>query len=139
MSGFYNSGKEAFVAGDMGWRRINVKGMLLSAAYVPDYVAHRTLASVPTANRLSTGMVMLGRVIQTGGIAFCIATTFYRVTGLTSVARVLLYQERAVGDDDSVDLSEQSTLLFCADGFTPVAPNNGDIIVTFPSGRVYQP
>lgn len=122
----YDSGRNAFLTGDIDWVADTIKVVLVDAAdYTVNLSTHDFLDDVPSGARVATAT--LASKTATAGVADAADTTFSSVSGDVSEALVI-YKDTGV--------ESTSQLIAYIDTATGLAvtPGGGDILVQWDSG-----
>lgn len=122
----YDSGRNAFLTGDIDWVADTIKVVLVDAAdYTVNLSTHDFLDDVPSGARVATAT--LASKTAVAGVADAADTTFSAVTGDVSEALVI-YRDSGV--------ESTSQLIAYIDTATGLAvtPGGGDILVQWDSG-----
>lgn len=123
----YDTGRAAFLLGDIAWDTDNIKVILVdSADYTVDLATHDFLDDVAVGAIEATSGNLSGKT-TTAGVADADNVTFSAVTGDQCEA-LIIYKDTGV--------SSTSQLIAYIDTATglPVTPNGGDITVTWDDG-----
>lgn len=124
----YDECRKRFLEAGINWLTDSIKAMLItSSAYTPNFSQHKFLSDIPTAARVTPGVLLTGKS-TTGGAADANDVTFTAVGGNNQVNAILLYVDTGV--------EATSLLLAWLDTATglPITPNGGDIIVVWDNG-----
>lgn len=123
----YDTGREAFLLGDIAWDTDNIKVILVDTAdYTVNLSTHDFLDDVAGAGIVATSGNLASKT-TTAGVADAANVTFSSVTGDQCEA-LIIYKDTGV--------STTSQLIAYIDTATglPVTPNGGDITVTWDDG-----
>lgn len=123
----YDTGRAAFLLGDIDWAADNIKAVLVdSADYTVDLATHQFLSDIPSGGRVATSGNFTGKT-TTAGVADADDITLTGVSGDQSEA-VVIYR-----DSGSPATSQLIAYIDTATGL-PVLPNTGDISVIWDNG-----
>lgn len=123
----YDTGRAAFLLGDIDWAADNIKAVLVdSADYTVDLANHQFLSDIPSGGRVATSGNFTGKT-TTAGVADADDITLTGVSGDQSEA-VVIYR-----DSGSPATSQLIAYIDTATGL-PVLPNTGDISVIWDNG-----
>ena len=123
----YDYCRQRFLESQINWMTDTVKVILVStSAYTPQTAVHQYLADIPVSARIA-GPVTLTAKATTGGAADAADCTFTSVSGAT-INAIVIYKDTGT--------EATSPLIAYIDTATglPIAPNGGDIIVTWDNG-----
>ena len=123
----YDYCRQRFLEAQINWMTDTVKVILVStSAYTPQTAVHQYLADIPISARIA-GPVTLTAKATTGGAADAADCTFTSVSGAT-INAIVIYKDTGT--------EATSPLIAYIDTATglPIAPNGGDIIVTWDNG-----
>jgi|SRR5215813_3725776 len=124
----YDTGRNAFLLGDIDWAADDIRAILVDAAdYTVNLVTHDFLNDIPSGARVATLGASLANKSASAGVADADNITFPTVTGDPTEA-VVLY--RHTGTEST---SQLIAYIDTATGL-PVTPNGGDITVTWDNG-----
>lgn len=122
----YDSGRNAFLTGDIDWVADTIKVVLVDAAdYTVNLSTHDFLDDVPSGARVATAT--LASKTATAGVADAADTTFSGVSGDVSEALVIY-------KDSGVEATSQLIAYIDTATGLAVTPNGGDILVQWDSG-----
>lgn len=122
----YDSGRNAFLTGDIDWVADTIKVVLVDAAdYTVNLSTHDFLDDVPAGARVATAT--LASKTATAGVADAADTTFSGVSGDVSEALVIY-------KDSGVEATSQLIAYIDTATGLAVTPNGGDILVQWDSG-----
>lgn len=122
----YDTGRNAFLLGDIDWVADTIKAVLVDAAdYTVNLATHQFLSDIPAPARVATSAAFTGKT-ATAGVADADDIVFGAVTGDQSEALVI-YR-----DSGSAATSQLIAYIDTATGL-PVLPNSGDINVVWAS------
>jgi len=125
----YDSGRNAFLTGDIDWLADNIKVVLVDAAdYTVNLATHDFLDDIPSGARVATSANLTGKD-ATAGVADADDPVFTGATGDLSEALVI-YK-----DSGSAATSQLIAYIDSATGL-PVQPNSGDINVAWDNGSL---
>lgn len=123
----YDTGRAAFLLGNIDWVADNIKAVLVDAAdYAVNLATHDFLDDIPVAARVATSANLTGKT-ATAGVADAADIVFTAATGDLSEA-IVLYR-----DSGSAATSQLVAYIDTATGL-PVQPNSGDINVAWDNG-----
>ena len=123
----YDTGRQAFLEGQLAWLTHNFKSVLLdTGAYIGNFATNRYLSDIPSGARISTSANLANKTSD-AGVADADDVTFPNVTGPTCEA-VAIYRD--TGDPAT---SQLVAYIDTASGL-PVQPNGGPIAVTWDNG-----
>ena len=121
-----DSGRNAFLTGDMDWVADTIKVVLVDAAdYTVNLSTHDFLDDVAAGARVATAT--LASKTATAGVADAADTTFPTVSGDVSEALVIY-------KDSGVEATSQLIAYIDTATGLAVTPNGGDIVVQWDSG-----
>ena len=122
----YDSGRNAFLTGDIDWVADTIKVVLVDAAdYTVNLSTHDFLDDVAAGARVATAT--LASKTATAGVADAADTTFPTVSG--DVSEPLVIYKDSGGEATSQLIAYIDTATGLA-----VTPNGGDIVVQWDSG-----
>lgn len=122
----YDSGRNAFLTGDIDWVADTIKAVLVDTAdYTVNLSTHDFLDDVAAGGRVATGT--LASKTATAGVADAADLTFSTVTGDVSEALIIYKDSGVEGTSQLIAYIDTATGL-------PVTPNGGDIVVQWDSG-----
>ncbi len=122
----YDSGRNAFLTGDIDWVADTIKVVLVDAAdYTVNLSTHDFLDDVAAGARVATAT--LASKTATAGVADAADTTFPTVSGDVSEALVIY-------KDSGVEATSQLIAYIDTATGLAVTPNGGDIVVQWDSG-----
>lgn len=124
----YDSGREAFLTGDIAWDTDNIRVNLIDGAdYTANLATDDFLDDIDSGSAVVAFSSNLGTKTTAAGVADAADVTFSSVTGDQSEL-IACYKETGT--------SSTSQLIFLLDTATglPVTPNGGDITITWDSG-----
>lgn len=123
----YDTGRAAFLLGDIDWVVDNIKAVLVdSADYIVNLATDQFLSDIPAVGRVATSGNFTGKT-TTAGVADADDITLTGVSGDQSEA-VVIYR-----DSGSPATSQLIAYIDTATGL-PVLPNTGDISVVWDNG-----
>jgi hypothetical protein len=122
----YDSGRNAFLLGDIDWVADTIKAILIDTADYTFSAAHDFLNDVAAGSRVATGT--LANKSASAGVADADDLVLTAVTGDPSEA-IILYKDTGV-ESTSALIAYIDT---AASGL-PVTPNGGDITIQWSSG-----
>ena len=123
----YDTGRNAFLNGDVDYTNDTIKLVLIDAAdYTVNLETHQFFSEVASASRVATST--LAGKSTAAGVADANDTVFSSVTGDQSEA-LLLYK-----DTGTEATSQLIAYIDTASAGLPVTPNGGDITVTWDNG-----
>ena len=123
----YNTGRQAFLEGDIDWLDDTIKAVLVDTAdYTPDLVNHDFLDDVSSAARVATSAALSGKSAD-NGVADAADVVFSSVSGDQAEA-LILYK-----DTGTETTSPLIAYLDSAAGL-PVSPDGSDITVQWDNG-----
>lgn len=123
----YDTGRNAFLKGEVAWLTDNIKEVLVDLAdYTPSLSTHQFLSDIPSIGRVATSANLASKT-ATAGVADAADPVFVGATGDQA--------EAIVGYKDT-GTAGTSQLLYYIDTATglPVTPNTGDINHVFDNG-----
>ncbi len=122
----YDTGRNAFLTGDIDWVADTIKAVLVDTAdYAVDLAAHDFLDDVAALSRVATGT--LASKTASAGVADAADLTFSTVTGDISEALIIYKDSGVEGTSQLIAYIDTATGL-------PVTPNGGDIVVQWDAG-----
>lgn len=122
----YDTGRNAFLLGDIDWVADTIKAVLVDAAdYTVNLATHQFLSDIPAPARVATSAAFTGKTAA-AGVADADDIVFGAVTGDQAEALVI-YR-----DSGSAATSQLIAYIDTATGL-PVLPNSGDINVVWSS------
>lgn len=122
----YDTGRNAFLTGDIDWVADTIKVVLVDAAdYTVNLSTHDFLDDVPAPSRVATAT--LSSKTASAGVADAADTTFTAVSGDVSEALVIY-------KDSGVESTSQLIAYIDTATGLAVTPNGGDIVVQWDSG-----
>ena len=119
----YDTGRNAFLRGDLSWNSHTFKVVLLSSSYTVNLASHQYLTSIPGGARVATS-AGLTTSLPGAGIADASDITFTSVTG-SQVTQFVIYR------DTGVEGTSQLVAFFDTATNLPITPNGGDISITW--------
>lgn len=123
----YDTGRDAFLNGDIDWIADDIRGILIDTGlYSVDLVNHDFLDDIPAGARESALEALSGQSTS-AGIADADDLTFPLITGAT-IEAIILYKH--TGTEST---SQLIAYIDTATGI-PVTPNGGDIIILWDNG-----
>jgi hypothetical protein len=123
----YDSGREAFLAGDAAWDSDNIKCTLVDAAdYTVNLATHDFYDDVPAGARVATSGNLASKTVA-AGVADAADITFSSVTGDPSEALVIWKDSGSEATSNLIAYIDTATGL-------PVTPNGGNISVAWDNG-----
>ena len=123
----YDYCRQRFLEAQINWMTDTIKVFLVStSAYTPQTAVHQYLSDIPPSGRIA-GPVTLTAKATTGGAADAADCTFTSVTGATINAIVIAKDTCTEATSPLIAYIDTATGL-------PIAPNGGDIIVTWDNG-----
>lgn len=123
----YDSGRDAFLTGDIAWDTDTIRAVLIdSADYTVNLATDNFLNDIPAAARVATA-ALASKTTDGTGVADAADVTFSAVTGDQSEA-VVLYKDTGV--------ESTSQLIAYIDTATglPVTPSGSDILIFWSDG-----
>lgn len=123
----YDTGRNAFLKGEVAWLTDSIKEVLVDLAdYTPSLSTHQYLSDIPSIARVATSANLASKT-ATAGVADAADPVFVGATGDQA--------EAIVGYKDT-GTPATSQLLYYIDTATglPVTPNTGDINHVFDNG-----
>lgn len=128
----YDTGRNAFLRGDLSWNSNTFKVVLLSSSYTANLSTHQYLSSIPGGARVATSSA-LTTLLPGAGVADASDITFTSVTG-SQVTQFVIYR------DTGVEATSQLVALFDTAINLPITPNGGDITLTWSndSNRIFK-
>jgi hypothetical protein len=123
-SGLYDTGRAAFLAGDVDWAADNIKAVGVDTSdYTVNLATDDFLDDVPAPSRVDTSANLSGKTV-TAGVADCDDITLTAVTGDTISALVIYKDTGAEGTSQLIAYIEAG----------PVTPNGTDIVFNVSDG-----
>ena len=119
----YDTGRNAFLRGDLSWNSNTFKVVLLSSSYTANLSTHQYLSSIPGGARVATSSA-LTTLLPGAGVADASDITFTSVSG-SQVTQFVIYR------DTGVEATSQLVALFDTAINLPITPNGGDITLTW--------
>ena len=119
----YDTGRNAFLRGDLSWNSNTFKVVLLSRSYTSNLSTHQYLSSIPGGARVATSSA-LTTLFPGAGVADASDITFTSVSG-SQVTQFVIYR------DTGVEATSQLVALFDTAINLPITPNGGDITLTW--------
>jgi hypothetical protein len=119
----YDTGRNAFLRGDLSWNSNTFKVVLLSSSYTSNLSTHQYLSSIPGGARVATSSA-LTTLFPGAGVADASDITFTSVSG-SQVTQFVIYR------DTGVEATSQLVALFDTAVNLPITPNGGDITLTW--------
>jgi hypothetical protein len=119
----YDTGRNAFLRGDLSWNSNTFKVVLLSSSYTSNLSTHQYLSSIPGGARVATSSA-LTTLFPGAGVADASDITFTSVSG-SQVTQFVIYR------DTGVEATSQLVALFDTAINLPITPNGGDITLTW--------
>jgi len=119
----YDTGRNAFLRGDLSWNSNTFKVVLLSSSYTSNLSTHQYLSSIPGGARVATSSA-LTTLLPGAGVADASDITFTSVSG-SQVTQFVIYR------DTGVEATSQLVALFDTAINFPITPNGGDITLTW--------
>ena len=119
----YDTGRNAFLRGDLSWNSNTFKVVLLSSSYTPNLSTHQYLSSISVGARVATSSA-LTTLLPGAGVADASDITFTSVSG-SQVTQFVIYR------DTGVEATSQLVALFDTAINLPITPNGGDITLTW--------
>jgi hypothetical protein len=128
----YDTGRNAFLRGDLSWNSNTFKVVLLSSSYTSNLSTHQYLSSIPGGARVATSSA-LTTLFPGAGVADASDITFTSVSG-SQVTQFVIYR------DTGVEATSQLVALFDTAINLPITPNGGDITLTWSndSNRIFK-
>lgn len=123
----YDSGRGAFLNGDISWSRDTIRAILVDIAkYAVNAGTHQYLSAISgTAGAIVATSPPLTTKTYAAGVADADDITFPAVTGPT-VEIVVVYKDTGI--------ASTSPLILYVDSITTITPNGGDITVEWDNG-----
>ncbi len=126
-NGLYDSGRNAFLTGDVDWVADDIRVILIDVAdYTVNLSTHDFLDDIPSGARVAS--VALDNQTASAGVADADDAVFTAVTGDVCEALVIY---RHTGSDATAQLIAYIDTVSAG---LPVTPNGGDITVQWSSG-----
>lgn len=124
----YDTGRAAFLRGEVAWQTDAIKAVLVDMADYPGFslTTNQYLSDIPAGARVATSANFTTKT-TTAGVADADDPTFVGATGDLSEA-VVIYK-----DTGTASTSQLIAYIDSATGL-PVQPNTGDIRVIFDNG-----
>jgi hypothetical protein len=119
----YDTGRNAFLRGDLSWNSHTFKVVLLSSSYTVNLASHQYLTSIPGGARIATS-ISITTSLPGAGIADASDITFTSVTG-SQVTQFVIYR------DTGTEATSQLVAFFDTATNLPITPNGGDISITW--------
>lgn len=128
----YDTGRNAFLRGDLSWNSNTFKVVLLSSSYTANLSTHQYLTSIPGGARVATSSAIT-TLLPGAGVADASDITFTSVTG-SQVTQFVIYR------DTGVEATSQLVAFFDTAINLPITPNGGDITLTWSndSNRIFK-
>lgn len=122
----YDTGRDAFLNGDIDYTADTIKMALVSSSYTPNLNTHDFWNDV-SANVVGTPQTLAGKSTS-AGIANCSDVTFSAVAGGSTVAYIVLYKDTGT--------PATSQLIACYDTATglPIVTSGADITIRIDTG-----
>ena len=119
----YDTGRNAFLRGDLSWNSHTFKVVLVSSSYTVNLTTHQYLSSIPSGARIATSSA-LTTSLPGAGVADASDITFASVTG-SQVTQFVIYR------DTGSEATSQLVAYFDTATNLPITPNGGDISITW--------
>lgn len=119
----YDTGRNAFLRGDLSWNSHTFKVVLVSSSYTVNLTSHQYLSSIPSGARVATSSA-LTTSLPGAGVADASDITFTSVTG-SQVTQFVIYR------DTGTEATSQLVAYFDTATNLPITPNGGDISITW--------
>ena len=119
----YDTGRNAFLRGDLSWNSHTFKVVLLSSSYTVNLASHQYLTSIPGGARKATS-ISITTSLPGAGIAAASDISFTSVTG-SQVTQFVIYR------DTGTEATSQLVAFFDTATNLPITPNGGDISITW--------
>jgi hypothetical protein len=119
----YDTGRNAFLRGDLSWNSHTFKVVLVSSSYTVNLTSHQYLSSIPSGARIATSSA-LTTSLPGAGVADASDITFASVTG-SQVTQFVIYR------DTGSEATSQLVAYFDTATNLPITPNGGDISITW--------
>jgi hypothetical protein len=119
----YDTGRNAFLRGDLSWNSNTFKVVLLSSSYTPNLSTHQYLSSISVGARVATSSA-LTTLLPGAGVADASDITFTSVSG-SQVTHFVVFR------DTGVESTSQLVAYFDTAINLPITPNGGDITLTW--------
>jgi hypothetical protein len=119
----YDTGRNAFLRGDLSWNSHTFKVVLVSSSYTVNLTSHQYLSSIPSGARVATSSA-LTTSLPGAGVADASDITFSSVTG-SQVTQFVIYR------DTGTEATSQLVAYFDTATNLPITPNGGDISITW--------
>ena len=119
----YDTGRNAFLRGDLSWNSHTFKVVLISSSYTVNLASHQYLSSIPGGARITTSSA-LTTSLPGAGVADASDITFASVTG-SQVTQFVIYR------DTGTEATSQLVAYFDTATNLPITPNGGDISITW--------
>jgi len=128
----YDTGRNAFLRGDLSWNSHTFKVVLLSSSYTVNLTSHQYLTSIPSGARIATSSA-LTTSLPGAGVADASDITFTSVTG-SQATQFVIYR------DTGTEATSQLVAYFDTATNLPITPNGGDISITWSndSNRIFK-
>lgn len=137
----YDNARELFLKGQLAWGTDTIKAVLVdiqaTPGYVADQAAHKFLADIPAACRVTgtAAPTLAGKTTTAGVAAATMPITFPAVAALASagtdgkVEAIVLYK-------DTGNPATSPLIMYCdesSNGTLPVFANGGNLDINFPT------
>ncbi len=119
----YDTGRKAFLRGDLSWNSNTFKVVLLSSSYTPNLATHQFLSSISVGSRVATSSA-LTTLLPGAGVADASDITFTSVSG-SQVTQFVVFR------DTGTESTSQLVAYFDTAINLPITPNGGDITLTW--------
>jgi hypothetical protein len=119
----YDTGRNAFLRGDLSWNSNTFKVVLLSSSYTPNLATHQFLSSISVGSRVATSSA-LTTLLPGAGVADASDITFTSVSG-SQVTQFVVFR------DTGTESTSQLVAYFDTAINLPITPNGGDITLTW--------
>jgi hypothetical protein len=128
----YDTGRNAFLRGDLSWNSHTFKVVLISSSYTVNLASHQYLTSIPSGARIATSSA-LTTSLPGAGVADASDITFTSVTG-SQATQFVIYR------DTGTEATSQLVAYFDTATNLPITPNGGDISITWSndSNRIFK-
>jgi hypothetical protein len=122
----YDTGRDAFLNGDIDYTNDTIKMVLVSNGYTPDLANHSFYSSV-SSNVVGTPQALTSKTTS-AGVANCADVSFGAVTSGSTISYILLYK-----DTGTASTSQLIALYDTAVGL-PFATSGAEITIKIDSG-----
>jgi hypothetical protein len=107
--GLYDTGRNAFLTGNLAWLTQDFRVLLLQSGYTVNLATHQYLSDIPSGARVATSPALAGKtatagvadandaVITSVPAATITAFVLYQHTGTDATSQLVLYDDTATG------------------------------------------